>query len=212
LITIFYLLYGVKKMLEDPLRREPWLRKIARSIGLRLIAASAIHLFLKLISYCPVKYARILGLRLLGSRIGANVLIYYGMNVLNPWKLTIGRNCSLGFHVTLDARGGLAIGESCNISSEAAIWTGSHDLDSPEFANTTAPVVIGNRVWISFRAIVLPGVSIGEGAVVSAGAVVRNDVPAFAVVAGVPARIIGSRSRDLKYSLGRSKGIGYLFF
>ena len=198
-------------MLVNSLDRTPWHKKIAGSIGLRLIAVSAIQVFLKLISYFPVKHARMLGLRLLGSRIGTNVLIYHGMNVLNPWTLSIGRDCNLGFNVTLDARGGLTIGESCNISSEAAIWTGSHDLDSPEFASTTAPVVIGSRVWISFRAIVLPGVTIGEGAVVSAGAVVRNDVPAFAIVAGVPARIIGSRTRDLKYSLGRSKGVGYLF-
>jgi acetyltransferase-like isoleucine patch superfamily enzyme len=137
--------------------------------------------------------------------------MYYGFNVLHPWKLRMGRDCNLGFHVSLDARGGLTIGESCNISSEAAIWTGAHDLDAPDFANVTGPVVIGDRVWISFRALVLPGVTIGDGAVVSAGAVVRDDVPPYAVVAGVPARIIGSRSRDLTYSLGRSKGIGYLF-
>jgi acetyltransferase-like isoleucine patch superfamily enzyme len=198
-------------MLDDPLRGETWLKKIARAIGLRLLAVTAIGIYLKLLSYFPAKYPRILGLRLLGSRIGANVLIYYGMNALSPWKLTIGRDCNFGFHVTLDARGGLAIGNSCNISTEAAIWTGSHDLDSPEFANVTAPVAIGDRVWISFRAIVLPGVTIGDGAVVSAGAVVRNDVPAFAIVAGVPARIIGWRTRDLKYSLGKSRGIGYLF-
>lgn len=185
--------------------------KRARWGSFRLLGASLVQLWLKLIAYFPCKVARVLGLRLLRARIGDNVLICYGLNVLRPWHLTIGNNSNLGFHVTLDARGGLVIGESCNISSEAAIWTGSHDLDSPDFASTANPVVIGDRVWISHRAIVLPGVTIGEGAVVSAGAVVRKDVPPFAIVAGVPARVIGMRSRDLNYSLGRSKGIGYLF-
>jgi acetyltransferase-like isoleucine patch superfamily enzyme len=202
---------GRLKMLRQEVTGARQLKKVARSTGLTLLAVSAIQVYLKLISYFPSKHVRILGLRLLGCRIGANVLMYYGLNVLSPWMLSIGRDTNLGFHVTLDARGGLTIGESCNISSEAAIWTGSHELNAPDFANATGPVVIGDRVWISYRSIVLPGVTIGEGAVVSAGAVVRKDVPPFAVVAGVPARIIGSRTRDLKYSLGRSSGVGYLF-
>lgn len=198
-------------MQSRPLTRSQKLKKISRSMGLTLLALSVIQIYLKLLSYFPVKYARIAGLRVLGAIIGSNVLIYHGFDVLHPWKLRMGKDCNLGFHVSLDARGGLQIGESCNIASEAAIWTGSHDVNSPDFANTTAPVVIGDRVWLSYRSVVLPGVTIGEGAVVSAGAIVRNDVPPYAIVAGVPARIIGWRSPNLTYTLGRSKGVGYLF-
>jgi acetyltransferase-like isoleucine patch superfamily enzyme len=191
--------------------RRARIKKLARSIGLTLMINTLLQIYLKLLAYFPGKYVRVLGLRVLGARIGGNVLIYYGLDVLNPWRLTIGKNCNLGFRVVLDARGGLTIGENCNISTEAAVWTGSHDLDASAFVNVTAPVVIGSRVWLSFRSVVLPGVTIGEGAVVSAGAVVRTDVPPFAVVAGVPARIIGWRNRDLSYSLGRSNGVGSLF-
>jgi maltose O-acetyltransferase len=60
---------------------------------------------------------------------------------------------------------------------------------------------VGDRAWIGYRAIVLPGVSIGEGAVVGAGAVVSRDVPPFTIVAGNPARPIGERSRVLTYQL-----------
>ena len=60
---------------------------------------------------------------------------------------------------------------------------------------------VGNRAWIAYRAIILPGVTIGEGAVVGAGAVVNRDVPPFTIVAGSPARPVGERSRDLNYTL-----------
>ena len=64
---------------------------------------------------------------------------------------------------------------------------------------------IGDRAWLSFRATILPGVSVGEGAVVAAGAVVTSDVPPYAIVAGVPARVVGERSpRELSYELGAS--------
>jgi acetyltransferase-like isoleucine patch superfamily enzyme len=62
-------------------------------------------------------------------------------------------------------------------------------------------VMIGSRAWIGYRAIILPGVTIGEGAVVAAGAVVSRDVPPYTVVAGNPARAIGDRPRDLTYRL-----------
>jgi acetyltransferase-like isoleucine patch superfamily enzyme len=63
-------------------------------------------------------------------------------------------------------------------------------------------VAIGDRAWLSFRCTVLPGVTIGEGAVVAAGAVVTNDVPSYAIVAGVPAHVTGERTpRDLTYEL-----------
>jgi maltose O-acetyltransferase len=63
-------------------------------------------------------------------------------------------------------------------------------------------VVVGDHAWLSFRCTVLPGVTIGEGAVVAAGAVVTKDVPRYAIVAGIPARVIGERSpRGLDYDL-----------
>jgi maltose O-acetyltransferase len=80
-----------------------------------------------------------------------------------------------------------------------AIWTWQHDYRHPLFHAFGGPVVIGDRAWLSFRTTILPNVTIGEGAVVAAGAVVTCDVPPFAVVGGIPARIIGHRPTDLTY-------------
>ena len=74
-----------------------------------------------------------------------------------------------------------------------------HSHDDRDFGVVAAPVTIGDRAWISFRATVLPGVTVGEGAVVAAGAVVTKDVAPFTLVAGIPAKKIADRSRDLRY-------------
>jgi maltose O-acetyltransferase len=71
---------------------------------------------------------------------------------------------------------------------------------SPDFAGRTAPVVIEDFAWLGSRAMVLPGVTVGKGAVVAAGAVVTRDVPPYAIVGGVPARVIGERERGLDYA------------
>jgi acetyltransferase-like isoleucine patch superfamily enzyme len=167
---------------------------------------SLIQVFLKAISYAPSKLVRRIGLRAAGATIGKDVLFYHGFEVYYPWNLTIGSDNSLGFHVVLDARGGLTIGSNCNISSEAAIWTAEHDLQSPDFSYVTAPVIIGDYVWISYRAIIMPGVKIGSGAVVAAGAVVTKDVSPYTIVAGVPAKKIGERNRNLDYDPGMRSG------
>ena len=67
------------------------------------------------------------------------------------------------------------------------------------FADRGGEVIIGDRVWIGYRAIVLPGVTIGEGAVVGAGAVVTRDVSPYTIVAGNPAKVIGERTKELTY-------------
>lgn len=99
----------------------------------------------------------------------------------------INRNCCL------DTRGPLVIGENVSISPEVAILTAFHRADDPRFPVETRPVVIEDHVWIGTRATVLPGVRLGRGCVVAAGAVVTRDVPPLAIVGGVPARQIGTR-------------------
>jgi acetyltransferase-like isoleucine patch superfamily enzyme len=103
----------------------------------------------------------------------------------------------------LDARGGLTLGEDVVVASDVQLITGGHDVDDPGFAAFFRPVEVGDRVWLTSRATVLAGVRIGEGAVVAACALVTEDVPAFAVVGGVPARVVRERSRELTYRIGR---------
>src|SRR5699024_4423592 len=113
--------------------------------------------------------------------------------------------CTIGDSCFLDGRSGLTLGDSVNVGSHVRIYTREHDVESSSFAETGAPVRIGNHAWVASHDIVLPGVSIGEGAVVAAGAVVTKDVDAFTIVAGVPAKIVGRRSTALTYKLGYAK-------
>jgi putative colanic acid biosynthesis acetyltransferase WcaF len=116
-------------------------------------------------------------------------------------NLHIGRNSIIGRSCVLDARGGIQIGRSVNIGSGATLQTGRHVVDCPEFSPEFLPILVGDRAWIAEGARVLAGVTIGEGAVVAAGAVVTRDVRPYTVVAGVPARYIRDRSRELRYRL-----------
>ena len=79
--------------------------------------------------------------------------------------------------------------------------TSNHLKDDPYFGVEDKPITIEDYAWVGSRATVLPGVTIGRGAVVAAGAVVTKDVPAYAVVGGVPAKVIGERAKDLRYNL-----------
>jgi acetyltransferase-like isoleucine patch superfamily enzyme len=97
---------------------------------------------------------------------------------------------------------GITIGEDVAISSRVMIWTLEHDPQDAHFNCRGSHVSIGNKVWIGARAILLPGITVGDGVVISAGAVVAADVEPYAIVGGVPAKKIGERNRDLHYQLG----------
>lgn len=168
----------------------------------RRIARSLIDFYLRVASWAPGHWLRITALRIAGARIGRNVALGRGVIVLDPWRLSIGSNTIIGTQVRLDARAGLAIGNNCNISDDVAIWTAEHDIHSPDFAMALGSVIIGDRVWLCFRSIVLPGITVGEGAVVASASVASRDVPPFSVVGGVPAKRIGERTRNLTYQLG----------
>lgn len=142
-------------------------------------------------------YAR-LGVALEDHRSG---VIMLGSEVHAPAQLRIGRGCAIGNRCVLDARGGITIGRDVNISSHARLQTAKHLIDDPDFMHDFSPISVGDRVWIAEGAVVLGGVTLGEGAVVAAGAVVTKDVAPYSVVGGVPARPIRERARDLRYHL-----------
>ena len=102
----------------------------------------------------------------------------------------------------LDGRGGeLNIGEDVDIGPWTHIWTLQHDPNDPNHGTKEGAVTIGDHVWIASRATILPGVTIGRGAVVACGSVVTKNVPELAIVAGIPAKVIGERKNPLKYEL-----------
>lgn len=105
----------------------------------------------------------------------------------------------------MDGREGITFGDNVNVGSHVSIYTRQHDVDSPDFVEVGAPVRVGDYAWIASHAVILPGVTIGEGAVVAAAAVVSRDVPPYTLVGGNPARVIRERARGMRYQLGYAK-------
>jgi acetyltransferase-like isoleucine patch superfamily enzyme len=121
-------------------------------------------------------------------------------------KITIGDNTVINRFVYLDGRVPLYIGNNVNVSHYVLIQTLTHDPQNPDFICLERPVAIMDHAWIGAKALIMPGVTVGEGAVIAAGAVVTKDVAPYTIVAGVPARKVGERNRDLRY---RSKYFPY---
>jgi len=131
---------------------------------------------------------------------GKNAAVQLGCRFLNPRKVFLGERAIINWGCVLDGRKhSIRFGSDVSIGPEATIITLEHDPHSPEFSDRGAEVVVGDRAWICYRAIILPGVTIGDGAVVAAGAIVSKDVEPYAIVAGAPAKPIGTRRQDLRY-------------
>ena len=128
-----------------------------------------------------------------------SAVIYSGFLVRSPSKVNIGAGTVVGYNCELDGRRGLTIGDNVNISSDVKFYTLQHDYNDPGFTAVGAPVIVKDYAWISVRAIILPGVTIGRAAVVAAGAVVTKNVPDYAIVGGVPAKVIGQRKEEMNY-------------
>ena len=143
----------------------------------------------------PSKRYRSWKLKRKGMKMGGDVRFYAGFHIREPWNITIGAGSSIGPKVLLDGRCGLTIGKSVVIAYEAIIWTLNHDYNDLRFSGKGAPVKIEDFAWICSRSIILPGVTIGEGAVVASGAIVTRDVAPYTIVGGIPAREIGKREK-----------------
>jgi putative colanic acid biosynthesis acetyltransferase WcaF len=130
---------------------------------------------------------------LFGARIGWPVYIHPTVRVWAPWNLTCDSGVAIGERVDLYTVDAITIGKCVAISQEVFVCTAGHDIRSINMELTHAPITIGDYAWLASRAYLAPGVTAGEGAVVGACAVVVKDVPPWVVVAGNPARNVGSR-------------------
>lgn len=170
----------------------------------KTIAAGLRNLALRFAGHMPTNTFRIALYRyLFRMKIGKRVRIEPGCIIWGPQRIAVGPGSVINQGVVLDGRFPLTIGSNVSISLRSMILTLEHDLADPEFCSTGGSVTIADRAFIGALALILPGVTIGEGAAVAAGAVVTKDVPAFAIVGGVPARLMGSRPEHLRYELAR---------
>ena len=119
------------------------------------------------------------------------------LRVFPPFYSDFGKNIHVGEHVFINAcchfqdHGGVTLGDGCQIGHNVVFATLNHGLEPADCGTTyPAPIVLGRNVWVGSNATILQGVTIGDNAVVAAGAVVSRDVPANTIVGGVPARII----------------------
>ncbi|MEA2056661.1 MAG: acyltransferase, partial [Patescibacteria group bacterium] len=166
-----------------------------------------------IVGYIPFHSVRRFFYRLFGMKIGKKSSLHMMARIYDPRHIEIGQGTLIGEKATLDGRrqlpnsnGGLKIGNHVDIASEVMIWTSQHDIHDPHMNPIEEQVVIEDYVFIGPRSIILPGVTIGQGAVVAAGAVVTKDVPAKTVVAGTPAKKIEQRRLNaFNYRLGRPR-------
>lgn len=132
-------------------------------------------------------------LRIFGAHIGKQVHIYNTAHIYLPWNLTIGDWSSIGEHALVYNLGRVRIGRKATVSQRAHLCAGTHDYTAPAFSLLKMPIEIGDHAWICTDAFVGPGVTVGEGAVAGARAVVVKDIEPWKVVAGNPAIPIKTR-------------------
>lgn len=166
---------------------------------LRRVKYSSINvggwILIRLILKIPSKHLRRFFLnRYKNVEIANTALLYGGMYW---WKgpLKVGSGCNIGFKCHLDCRRGIYIGKNVTVATEVMFWSLHHDYNDLHFGIKGGAITVGDYCWICSRAIILPGVKIGEGAVVAAGAVVCKDVEPWSIVGGVPAKKIGEREQ-----------------
>lgn len=156
--------------------------------------------------FVPLHSVRNFVFMLMGGRMGKGSAIHMGGRFFDPSGIEIGQDSIIGHKSFLDGRDTLIIGNHVDIASEVMIYNSEHDIHSDDFHAIAAPVEIGDYSFVGPRAIILPGVKIGRGAVVAAGAVVTKSVSDFEIVGGVPAKVIGTRKNQTPhYHLGRAR-------
>ena len=132
--------------------------------------------------------------------VGADV--YKDFILKFPERIKIGKGTSISGHCYINAYGNVTIGESCHIAKGLTIFSHNHNYKSQEkipydSTNISKPVIIGDVVWIGSNVSIAPGAKIGNGVIISMGAVIFGEIPDGAIVRGNPAVIVGHRDTEL---------------
>lgn len=136
---------------------------------------------------------RILLLKIFGAHVKWSSNVLPSCRIWQPWQLTMGAYACLSADVDCYTVAPILLDDNATVSQGVKLCTASHDIASRIMELTTAPITIGSNAWVAGWSIILPGVTIGEGSVVAAGAVVSKDVEPWTVVGGNPAKFIKNR-------------------
>ncbi len=142
----------------------------------------------------PLNRWRLFWLSRFGARLNGTPFVHQRARIQIPWNLTMHDRSCLGDRANAYSLGEIEIGARAVVAQEVYLCTGTHDLTNPALPLIVGKITIGDDAFLGARAFVLPGVSIGRGAVVGACSVVTKDVPEGAVVAGNPAQVLRQRA------------------
>lgn len=139
------------------------------------------------------RYYRSAVLRLWGAKVGKRCAVASSAKIWAPWNLMIGDYVAIGPRAEIYNVAPIRMGSNITISQDAYLCTASHDISYLKKPLVFKPITLADSTWVAAKAIILLGVTIGEGAVVAAGAVVTKDVEPWTVVGGNPVRVIKTR-------------------
>ena len=171
---------------------------------MRSFVSGLYHFLIQIVMWLPCHPIRKIVCKLTMKDFHWSCGISRNVDLRSPYRISIGHNTMVNKNCVIDGRGGCCIGDNVDIAQDTYIWSEQHDYNSSNYISVVKPVVIEDYVWIASRATILPGVTIGKGAVVACGSVVTKDVPPYSVVAGVPAKTIGKRNEKLGYRLNNN--------
>lgn len=164
--------------------RSRWWQAAWFFVGLPVLRCSVI----------PSSGLRVGLLRWFGASLGEGVVIKPGVRIKYPWRLRAGNSCWLGEDCWIDNLAAVELGDDVCISQGAYLCTGNHDWSDPRFGLIAGTIKLGNGAWVGARALLAPGVSLGDSAVAAAGSVVTKSIPAGEIHAGNPGAFVRRRS------------------
>ena len=147
----------------------------------------------------PLSSWRVFVLRCFGARVSGRPFVHQRARIQIPWHLTLRDRACLGDGANAYSLGPIELHEGCTVAQEVYLCTGTHDFARDHLPLQTAPIVIGAHAFIGVRALILPGVTIGERAVIGAGAVVSRDQPPGMICAGQPCRPLRPRAAKAEH-------------
>ena len=170
---------------------SPW----SRAYRLRMLLWEAVWPLLCQWTPKPLNPWRLFILRRFGATIHGRPFVHQRARIEHPWNLTLHHKACLGDRAHAYGLGEIVIHPGAIVAQEVYLCTGTHDLSLPTKPLQTAPIIIGSEAFIGARAFLMPGVTIGAGAIVGACSVVTRAVDPAVVVAGNPARLIRQAPR-----------------